>query len=87
MIDFCPLESDGKNTVFDVDVHVRVQVFIYGYFDMRSRLRLLVVKSITPSNLMALKSSIVIFLVESFPFPLHGLLPGQRKHSYQENDH
>ena len=51
MIDFCPLESDGKNTVFDVDVHVRVQVFIYGYFDMRSRLRLLVVKVDHPVEL------------------------------------
>lgn len=32
MVDFGTFESNGQDTVLDIDVYVRVQVFIYGYF-------------------------------------------------------
>ena len=44
MVYFCTFEPDGQDTVFDVDVHVRMQVLVYSYFDMRSGFRLLVVE-------------------------------------------
>ena len=83
MVDFGTFESNGQDTVLDIDVFVWVQVFIYGYFDMRNKFRLFVIEVDHPVELDGTEVGDRYFLGRELSVSFHMICClGREKHSH-----